>query len=311
MSSLCATWLTIALAAGQAEPAAPEAEPELDAKLLARWGEVYLKEAQQYEIFLGSERAMALELQTKPVFRWAEPLARNRFNGVIYVWTAKGRPEVIGSIWASGGETPQGKRICHTFHSLAAGPLEAIRNVPGGGLRGGEPYWTPTKAGVDPQPIPDAPPPAKTATQRMTQMRAAAREFTVYQATDAAETKEVELRLLPQPIYRFAAGEDSPRSDSGGGLRGDSGGGLRDGAIFAYLCDWDPEILLLVESVETRDGPRWHYAPLRFCYLSARVKHKDREVWSYQKGGPMTDRQHYYLSIHGASFVDRELPESE
>jgi hypothetical protein len=285
MLSLCASWLTVALVAGQAEPAAPPVPPELDAKLLAQWSEVYLKEAQQYEIFLGTERAMALELQSKPVFRWAEPQARNRFNGVIYVWTHKGRPEVIGSIWASGGETPQGKRVCHTFHSLAAGPLEAIRN--------GEPYWTPTKAGLDPQPVRDAPPPAKTARQRLTQMRAAAREFTVYQATDGAETKEVELRLLPQPIYRFAAGEEGPS----------------DGAIFAYLRDWDPEILLLVESLETRDGPRWHYSPLRFCYLSARVKHKDREVWSYQKGGPMTDRQHYYLSIHGASFVDLDLPE--
>ena len=289
MSSLSAAWLTIALAIGQGEPAslpaAPTApaEPELDPKLLARWGEVYLKEAQQYEIFLGSERTIPLALQSKPVFRWAEPLARNRFNGVIYVWTYKGRPEVIGSIWASGGETPAGKRLCHTFHSLAMGPLEAIRN--------GESYWTPTKAGVDPRPVPDAAPPAKTPAQRLAQMRAAARAFTVLQAVDANETKEVELRLLPQPIYRYPTDAES----------------LSDGAIFAYLRDWDPEILLLVESLETKGGVRWHYAPLRFCYLSARVKYQDREVWSYQKGGPMTDRQHYYLSIHGASY--RELPE--
>jgi hypothetical protein len=99
------------------------------------------------------------------------------------------------------------------------------------------------------------------------------------------------MRLLPQPLYRYTAGED----------------GEGDGAIFAYLRDWDPEILLVVESQDTPDGPRWHYAPLRFCYLSARVKYRDREVWSYQKGGPMTDRTHYYLSIHGASY--RELPE--
>jgi hypothetical protein len=273
------------LAAGQVEPAAPE-EPELDAKLLARWGEVYLKEAQQYEIFLGSERAMALELQPKPVFRWAEPQARNRFNGVIYVWTYKGRPEVVGSVWSTGGPAPPGKwKLCHTFHSLATGPLESLRN--------GESHWTPIKAGVDPHPVPDAAPPAKTAAQRLAQMRSAARAFTVLQAVDAEETKEVELRLLPQPIYRYEAGTEDA---------------ARDGAIFAYLRDWDPEILLLVESRDTKDGPRWHYAPLRFCYLSARVKYQDREVWSYQKGGPMTDRTHYYLSIHGASFVDRELP---
>jgi hypothetical protein len=300
MSSLCAAWLTISLAAGQVEPAAPEADAELDAKLLARWGEVYLKEAQQYEMFLGEGREMPLELQPKPVFRWAEPQARNLFNGVIYVWTYQGRPEVIGSIWAKGERDRPGKRtLCHTFHSLATGPLEAVRSVPGGGLPGGESSWTPTKAGVNPQLFPDAPAPAKTPALRLAQMRSLARELTVTQTTDGAEMKEVELRLLPQPIYRYQEDKRSAAGEDGTG----------DGAIFAYLRDWDPEILLLVESRETKDGPRWHYAPLRFCYLSARVKYKDREVWSYEKGGPMTDRTHYYLSIHGASFVDRELPE--
>ena len=297
MSSLSAAWLTIALAVGQGEPAslpaAPTgpAEPELDPQLLARWGEVYLKEAQQYEIFLGNERALALELQPKPVFRWAEPLARNRFNGVIYVWTYQGRPEVVGSIWASGGPAPAGKRaLCHTFHSLASGPLESYRS--------GESWWTPTKAGVEPQPVPDASPPAKTPAQRLAQMRSAARAFTVLQAVDADETKEVELRLLPQPIYRY---QEDNRYEAG------ADASERDGAIFAYLRDWDPEILLLVESRESKDGPRWHYAPLRFCYLSARVKYQDREVWSYHQGGPMNDRKHYYLSIHGTSYVD-DLP---
>jgi hypothetical protein len=274
------------LAAGQAEPAPAPAEPELDAKLLARWGEVYLQEAQQYEIFLGTDRKVALKLEPKPVFRWAEPQARNRFNGVIYVWTHAGRPEVIGSIWASGGPAPPGKwKLCHTFHSLATGPLEAYRN--------GEGSWAPAKGGVEPKLAPDAPVPGKTLSQRLTQMKSIARDITVLQAVDPEETKEVELRLLPQPIYRYEAGDDASR----------------DGAIFAYLRDWDPEILLLVESRDTPDGPRWHYEPFRFCYLSARAKYKDTEVWSYHKGGPMTDRKHYYLSIHGASFVDRIVPE--
>lgn len=286
MTSIGAAWLALLLVTGQAESVTQAEEPELDAKLLARWTEVYLQEAEQYEIFLGTDRKVALKLEPKPIFRWAEPLARNRFNGVVYVWTHEGRPEVIGSIWASGGPAPPGKsKLCHTFHSLALGPLEAYRD--------GESYWTPMKGGIDLKSFPDAPVPAKTASQRLAQMRSIARELTVLQAVDAAETKEVELRLLPQPIYRYEAHEDRSR----------------DGAIFAYLRDWDPEILLLVETLDTPDGPRWHYCPLRFCYLSARAKYKDQEVWSYHKGGPMTDRKHYYLSIHGASFVERILPE--
>jgi hypothetical protein len=286
MLAIDAVCMTFVLLIGQAEPTPASAEPELDAKLLARWAEVYLEEAKQYEIFLGNDRKIALELEPKPVFRWAEPLARNRFNGVIYVWTHEGRPEVVGSIWASGGPAPAGKwKLCHTFHSLATGPLEAYRN--------GASSWTPTKGGIELKFAPDSPAPAKTASQRLAQMRSIARELTVLQAVDAAETKEVELRLLPQPIYRYEAGDDASR----------------DGAIFAYLRDWDPEILLLVEAQDTPHGPRWHYEPLRFCYLSARARYKDQEVWSYQKGGPMTERQHYYLSIHGASFVDQVMPE--
>lgn len=283
MSSLCAAWLTLFVAAGQVEPS-PPAGPELDAKLLARWGEVYLREAQQYEIFLGADRRVALKLGPQPVFRWAEPTTRNEFNGVIFVWTHEGRPEVVGSIWSHGTEARPGKRmLSHTFHSLAQGPLVADRN--------GKSWWTPTKGGIDPKPVPGAPAPARSASQRLAQMRSLAREFTVTQLVDPAETVERELRLLPQPIYRYEA----------------AAAGSRDGAIFAYLNDWDPEILLVIESSETSEGPRWHYAPIRFCYLSARVKHQDREVWSYQKGGPMKDRKHYYLSIHGASFVDRDL----
>ena len=63
--------------------------------------------------------------------------------------------------------------------------------------------------------------------------------------------------------------------------------------------------MLLIETRETKDGPRWHFEPLRFCMLGARVLHKDQEVWSYKRGGPMIDPKHYYFSLHGASLVDR------
>ncbi len=284
---MCDLWMLLLLVGGQAEPAVGAAGApagELDAKQLAAWTEVYQGEAAQYEIFPGGDRGSALTLQTTPIFRWASPTIGNEFNGVIFVWTHDGRPEVVGSIWSHHREQRPGKRtLCHTFHSLSLGPLQAERN--------GEPWWSPTQGGIDPRPVPGAPVPAESARLRLTQMRSLAHEFTVTQLMDAAETVEEELRLLPQPIYRYEAAAE----------------GSRDGAIFAFLNNWDPEVLLVVESRETPDGPRWHYAPVRFCYLSARVKHKDREVWSYQKGGPMTDRKHYYLSIHGASYVDRQL----
>jgi hypothetical protein len=283
MTALCDAWMLLVLVTGQAEVAPEPAAARLDAETLARWTELYQREAAQYEIFAEGDRRAPLTLQSTPIFRWASPTIGNEFNGVIFVWTLDGRPEVVGSIWSHHRETRPGKRtLCHTFHSLASGPLQADRN--------GESWWSPARGGIDPRPVPDAPPPAESARLRLAQMRALAHEFKVTQRVDAAETVEEELRLLPQPIYRYAATE-----------------GSRDGALFAFLNNWDPEVLLVIETRETPDGLRWHFAPVRFCYLSACVRHKDQEVWSYQKGGPMSDRTHYYLSIHGASFVDREL----
>ena len=120
-------------------------------------------------------------------------------------------------------------------------------------------------------------------------MRALAREFTVSQFIDRAETKKETLRLLPQPICRYEMHSDD----------------MKDGGIFVFLRDWDPEVLLLIETRKTPEGLRWTYAPIRFCGLTAHVKHRDKEVWSYKKGGPLRDPKHYYLSVHGASFADR------
>ncbi|MBW3600469.1 MAG: hypothetical protein KY475_24795 [Planctomycetes bacterium] len=286
MTPTNAAWLLMLVFPGQAEAAPEPAAGQPDAKESARWTELYRREAKQYEIFGDEDRRVALHLQKNPVFRFADPISANKFNGDFFVWTRHGRPEVVGSIWSSGRKARPGKRtICHSFHSLALGPLHAKRN---GGF-----WWSPTTPGIDPKPVPGAPPPAENPRLRLVQMRSLAREFTVTQLVDEVESVERELRLLPQPIYRFEA---NPK-------------GVQDGALFLFLNDWDPEVLLVLEVRDTPNGPHWHFAPVRFCYLSARVKHNGREVWSYQRGGPMTDRSHYYLSIHGASYVDRDLTE--
>lgn len=254
----------------------------LDKTEMKRWVEFYQAEAKQYDIFLDEDRTVKLTFKPEPVFRWSSPNANNEFNGVMFVWHHQGRPEVIGSIWSIAKSPSPGKRtICHTFHSLAAGPLHAERK--------GEPWWHPRTAGVAPKLIPGAPVPAKSAQFRLTQMRALAREFSVSQYMDRAETRKETLRLLPKPIYRFEHDSED----------------AFDVGIFAYLRGWDAEILVMIETRDTPDGPRWHYAPVRFCALSARVEHKGKQVWTYERGGPLRDRQHYYLSIHGASIVDR------
>jgi hypothetical protein len=281
-----AAWLLILLCTGQARPAAEPAEQQLGPEQLARWTEFYQREVQQYEIFYDGERGIKLALQPEPVFRWAAPTAGNEYNGAMFVWTHDGRPEVVGGVWSAHYKVGSGKRsISHSLHSLAIQPLHANRNEVA--------WWTPTKPGIELKPIVEAPLPADSDRFRLIQMRSLAREFTATTFLDDLETVKVEMRMLPQPIYRFESGLNGPK----------------DGAIFLFLNDWDPELLLVIESRETADGRLWHYAPARFCYNSALLKHKGQDVWKYDRGGPMSDRNHTYLSIHGASIVNWQIAE--
>ena len=279
-SILLTAWMTVAAASAgihcaRAQDAEPTEKQELDPEQLQRWTKFYQREAREYDILLGGAGGEELEFNDVPIFRWAAPQSQNQFNGVLFVWTHHGRPEVLGSIWSVGSKrTKESRNIAHTFHSLSQQPLLANRNQ--------QALWYPNKPGLNLKPVPDAPEPGKTSAQRRLQLRAMARQFS---ASQESRNKTEPLKMLPRPIYEYETDEVS-------------------GAVFTFLRDWDPEVMLLIESRETKDGPRWHFEPFRFCMLSANVRHNDVEVWSYRRGGPMRDPKHYYFSLHGASWVD-------
>jgi len=107
------------------------------------------------------------------------------------------------------------------------------------------------------------PVPAASATGRMQQMRTLCREFSARSVSSRGE--RTELRLLPQPLYRY----ESTNPD------------IVDGGLFAFVCSigTDPEVFLVLEAINTADGPRWHYALARFSHMDLFVNFKDREVW--------------------------------
>ena len=252
---------------------------ELDAEQSSLFLEFYKKEISQYEILVGDKDK--LKLRTDPVFRFASPIDSN-FNGTLFVWTQNGRAEVISSIWAIPQKTPDGKRrIVHEFQTLATIPIRAERS--------GEAAWSPGEAGIDPQPVPGAPKPAATAELRLIQIRALAREFS---ATEIVGDKPVELRMLPQPIYRYKSEtEDQP-----------------DGAVFALLNEFDPEVFLIIEERTTPNGMAWHFAFARFCRLPIVARHKDVEVWTCEMNNTMTDPQSTHYCNFAAAVADWTLP---
>lgn len=210
----------------------------------------YVQEASAYKLYLDEDETQKLELQPRPVLTWTNV---ENYMGSVFVWTCDGRPELVGCI-GSHQNKADSSNVLHEFHSLSEQPLQPVRL--GGNV------WRPMKAGVEVKPLEGAPKPADNDRARLLQMRNLAREF---QGSMKDNEDITELRLLTQPIYRYAAEKR----------------GVVDGAIFAMVWQGtDPEVLLMLEARTTDGGGQaWHYALARFNFRELWVKHKDKELW--------------------------------
>ena len=228
---------------------------ELDLAAIAR---MHLKEAEAYRIYLDPGRNQPLELQADPIFKWQNLTNQGGQLGAIYVWSQRGRPEVIGTIFSQ----PEGGRrnVIHEFHTLAVKELTV--DSPEDCAR----KWKP-KGVFSMQPLIAAPPVAETALRRNTQMRNLSKEF---KAFTQKESERVELRLAPQPVIRY-----QPNSPD-----------VLDGAIFAFLSSaagTDPEMMVMIEARKVAPNDRnwsWHMGIIRFTDRDLVVSRNDSDVFS-------------------------------
>ena len=130
---------------------------------------------------------------------------------------------MVGTFFSYPSTGP--RNLNHELHSLSTSVLDVTRP-------GEANTWTPTAAGVELKPVPDAPAPAATPAQRMLQMREMIRGFTASSLDH--EAKRWELRLLPKPLYRYESTDPD----------------VLDGAVFAFVTSagTDPEVILVVEA---------------------------------------------------------------
>lgn len=248
----------------------PAADGEPPAKLLDRWVKYYTEVARGYDVRLKSAPDEPLTVSAEPLLVYSNPTIGYDTHGAFFVWTRNGRAEAIGAIWSKrmGADPASLKNVNHEFHSLALEPLVAKGKD---GVK-----WTPEKPGLELRPVPDAPPPAATRTKRLAQMREISRQFTGFDLNPReGDTEEVErqMRVLPKPLFRYDEPAAKPR-------RPGSEDEVLDGAVFGLFHDWDPEILLVLETRETDDGPRWHYGVAYVDYKPLRLEFKSREVWN-------------------------------
>jgi hypothetical protein len=271
--------LTLFCAAVADEPDAAKAERE-------RLSKLHSGDALEFTIYRDSTRSEKLEFRKEPVYIWTNPVrSEQKQDGMVFIWTGRGRPEAIGTIFSS--TAPGIRGVTHEFHSLSLSTLDVTRR----GTH--ESLWTPKVAGLALAPIEGAPQPARSAAQRLVQMRTMAREFSGL--TNDAQNHRWDLRLLAQPLYRYESTDPD----------------VLDGALFAFVTSagTDPEAILLIEARSTRRGaaPVWVHGLARFTDLDLQVKYKGKEVFAVPstKGDTLKayPKQQYRL------YSDRLIPE--
>jgi hypothetical protein len=212
-----------------------------------------------------------LEFHSVPLLFYTNPVRTNDQHGAIFLWTEKGRPAVLGSIWSGVPRADAAVRnITHEWHSLLEDPdVRAVRNE--------SELWRSGEAGIAWLRLTDAPTPSENRNTRLVQMRSLARRLS---PGITEQERESELRLMTQPLYRYPADVT----------------GAFDGALFVYCLATDPELILLVEAREAKPKTFEYQAALaRFGNLAMTVADGERTIWSCERGKPGRSDGKYYL----------------
>lgn len=208
-----------------------------------------LELARSYTLTL---RDQAINLREKPLFRWSTP-ERQAIGGEMYVWTHAGRPIATIGIW-----TYDDIKDSHELQSLATEPLVATSPL--------FPEWRPAATNLEFREVKGVPPPDTSPVRRQTQMRTILRQKISAQMTKD-NNSQVELRLLPQPLYRY---ETLPPN-------------VLDGAMFGLAFGTDPEVLVLLEARKgaSPDAPEaWYYAFAPSTSAKVVGRFDGAEVWN-------------------------------
>jgi hypothetical protein len=258
------------------DAASKDAERSKHERLL----EMYRSDAAEFTIYLDVSRKEKVELRREPVLASLDP-TRSGGNGAVFVWTCRGRPEVIAMFFSFPTIGP--RTLYHEFHSLSLSVLDVSRS----GRHAST--WVPGAPGIELAALAGAPPPAQSAPLRLLQMRALARDFSASTTNDAG--KRLELRPLTQPLYRYQSTDPE----------------VVDGALFAFVTSTDAEALLVIEARRPAPAaePVWQYAICRFTDLALSVRHKAEEIFSaplIPYNSPRQDPKHRYRL-----YPDREI----
>jgi hypothetical protein len=251
-------------------------DADREAAQVKRWRAFYQQRA---EAFVVTRDDRPLELVPEPVQAYSNPVRSAAQHGTIHLWLDQGRPAAIGSIWSAiDRKNSEQRNVCYELHSLSESPLSLLYD--------NKRVWAPEEPGLAWQPLSGAAAPAKTRAARLTQMRRIVSEL-----KPVLEGGESELRLLPQPVYRYGEKlEDAV-----------------DGAIFGYVMGTDPELFLLLEARPVAGKePQWMFSPIRFTGGGLKMMQGEKVIWQSEKW--VYERHKIYDFLFGVERLPAEWP---
>lgn len=225
--------------------------------------QAFLAEQAREHVLSAVDNSKTYELSASSVINYSNPTReRGSTDGCTFVWLDGKRPVAICSFSI--------RRPDDLYFEMTSFNKSALACRHDGSV-----MWAPQSWEAPPEPFAATLPPASREAQRLVQMRGLARGFNAV-CTHQRTNDHTQLRLLPQPIYRYQ----------------DPAAGIIDGAIFAFVVSNDPELLLRIEAVAADDGPAiWEYSFGRMSSHQIDVKLKDESIWNvpnYYESGRTT-----------------------
>jgi hypothetical protein len=195
-----------------------------------------------------------LPLRPEPLLRYNNA-ANHLVDGTLWSWGERGRPAAVLKLGLRG--PARGQRVWN-FNVTALSPKTIEVE-----FDDGPPWSSQPPAELQPRALPDAPAPAGSPAQRLTQARAIARRFSI--SLHAPKPGQIQQRLLPQPLDRY----------------GDPEAGLLDGMLFAFVGATNPNVVLILEAWTEKSGSSaWRYAFARLSNVEETALLDGKRVWN-------------------------------
>lgn len=268
-----------------------EVDSDLAAEdLIVGWQRYYRDVAKGYKFQVGDDTRSDLSWVEKPVLTYTNPVRGRQQHGAIFVWTDKGRPAAMASIWSiTNLRSPELRVTAHELVSLSSMHLVAMRPSPETLRPGVAPEWSTDDSGV---PWSELKLPGsrggKLSTSRASlQMRRLARRFRAELVTRSDRSLN-QLRMLEAPIFQYETESKE-----------------RIGGLFAFALATDPELILWLEyqqSSNPQTEGKWQYRPVRMSLLELKLYLDDAMVWTE------LDQKEKPNATYNASFRVREFP---